>query len=138
MTIPPDSGDIWIINSTGHRVPCLGNLYIFTTPTGIEEDATKSRMFSIGRISPNPFKNLTTIRYSVDQKQKVEFAIYDVSGRKVIQLLNRILLPGNYSLTWDGKDNQGKNLGSGIYFIRCKRDFSVSTKDITRKIVLMR
>ena len=138
MTVPPDSGDIWIINSSGHRVPCTGNIYTFTTPVGIEEDATKSKMFSIERISPNPFKNLTTIRYSVDQKQKVEFAIYDVSGRKVVELTNRILTPGNYTITWDGKDNQGKTLGSGIYFIRCKRDFPVSTNDITKKIVLMR
>ncbi|MDH5684384.1 MAG: hypothetical protein OEZ20_07965, partial [candidate division WOR-3 bacterium] len=41
MTIPPDSGDIWIVNSSGHRVPCLGNLYMFTTPVGIEEDGVK-------------------------------------------------------------------------------------------------
>jgi hypothetical protein len=148
MTVPPDSGDIWIINSSGQRVPCLGNIYTFTTPLGIEEDPTKHKAFSIERIAPNPFKNLMTIRYLVDQKQKVEVSIYDVSGRKVIQLLNRVLTPGNYSLTWNGKDYQGKALSSGIYFVRCRSDFQVTTgqgletlptrKDIIKKVVFMR
>lgn len=138
MTIPPDTGDIWIINSSGHRVPCQGNIYTFTTPVGISENSIKQKLFGFERIAPNPFNQLTTINYSNNQKQKVEISVFDISGRKVIELVNSILTPGNYSLTWDGKDHQGKALGAGIYFVRCRRNSSASTKDITRKIVLMR
>lgn len=138
MTIPPDTGDIWVINASGHRVPCSGNVYIFTTPTGIEEDRLSRLAFGIERIIPNPFKRLTRINYSNERKQKVEISIFDVTGRKVIELVNQILPAGRYSLTWNGTDREAKPLGSGSYFIRIKRGSSNLTKGITRKIVLMR
>jgi hypothetical protein len=139
MTIPPDTGDIWIINSSGHRVPCQGNIYTFTTPVGINEKLEiRNSKFEIKSVKPNPFNNWTIINYSNNQKQKVEISVFDISGRKVIELVNSILTPGNYSLTWDGKDHQGKAFGAGIYFIRCRKNSSAAAKDITRKIVLMR
>jgi len=86
---------------------------------------------------PNPFKKITEIRYQIrDSRQKsvVSINIYDVTGRLVKTLVNEPQEPGYYKVLWDGKDDLGKAVSSGIYFYRLEvGDFTAM-----RKMVIMR
>ena len=78
---------------------------------------TKPRLF---QNYPNPFRTQTAIRYSLPAQSKVSLIVYDISGREVRNLIDENKEPGLYTSNWDGKDNQGKSVSSGVYFYRLK------------------
>jgi len=65
---------------------------------------------------PNPFNTSTLINYELKEDCHVELSIYNLSGQKVRILENRVRSKGLHSVIWDGKNNQGKEVASGIYF----------------------
>jgi len=67
---------------------------------------------------PNPFNPTTTIQYDVGRSGKVTIQIFDVSGRLVKTLVNTPQSEGQKSTTWDGRNNAGERVGSGLYFYR--------------------
>ncbi len=73
---------------------------------------------SILDINPNPFCTKTHIYYDIAVQTSVEIVVYDVSGRQVKTLLSGEHAPGCYSTVWDGTDDIGRTLPSGIYFIK--------------------
>ncbi len=73
-------------------------------------------------IYPNPFVAQIRINYAVPKQTLVEMVIYDVSGRQVKTLVNDTNKPGYYDIIWDGSDNKGRTIPSGIYFIRFAAD----------------
>jgi tetratricopeptide (TPR) repeat protein len=83
---------------------------------------------------PNPFNPITTICYSLSKGSKCNLAIYNIKGQKVKELVSTSKSKGKYRVIWDGKDDSGKQVSSGIYFYR------LDTKDkvITRKMILMK
>ena len=86
------------------------------------------------RVHPNPFNPMTTIELSLPDAGTVELAIYDVSGRKVRSLFSGIRGAGAHTLVWDGSDDSGKRLASGVYLVRViDEDYST-----TGKLVLAR
>jgi|GEM_PF-3128721 len=84
---------------------------------------------------PNPFNPGTTIEYDLPAPGGwVNLSIYDVRGRLVRTLVDRSLLPGHYETLWNGKDDSGTAVSSGLYFCRMQAgEFTA-----TRKMVLMR
>ena len=110
-------------------------------PGGIEEARSRKPEARYGlQVSPNPFKDKVNIRYQipkgVDSRQNpvVSMNIYDVTGRLVRTLVNEPQEPGYYKVLWDGKDDLGKAVPSGIYFYRLEAgDFTAM-----RKMVVMR
>ena len=81
--------------------------------------------FTLNQNYPNPFNNSTTIGYLIDQSATVNLSIYDLSGRQVRELVHDFLQPGYYNQTWDGKDNKGREIASGIYCYQ----LSINTTD---------
>jgi hypothetical protein len=83
---------------------------------------------------PNPFNPETTIAFTVGSPEAVSLSIYDVAGRMVRILADETLARGSYTRVWDGRDNAGRAMASGIYFYKfVTGDFSE-----TRKIVLLK
>ena len=85
-------------------------------------------------IYPNPFNPSTTIDYSVGKEGKATIAIYDLKGKVVATLVDRILPSGNYSISWDGCSADGQSLAAGIYFCR----LSIGATIETRRMALVR
>jgi flagellar hook assembly protein FlgD len=83
---------------------------------------------------PNPFNPSTVVSFTVPEKEKVSIRVYDVSGRFVRTLADRTFEPGMHSVTWDGTNDGGRHVGSGVYF--CRMDAAGFSK--TRKLVLIR
>jgi len=83
---------------------------------------------------PNPFNPSTTIAYSLKESGKVEIGIYNLKGQLVRTLVNEAKAAGNHIAVFDGLDNHGMNLGSGVYLYRMKAgDYTKSQKMIMLK-----
>ena len=76
--------------------------------------------YDLAQNHPNPFNAGTTISYSLAnrQEQKTQLAIYDLWGRQMRMLVSKMQVGGVYEETWDGSDEMGVPVASGIYFYR--------------------
>ncbi|MEO0091160.1 MAG: T9SS type A sorting domain-containing protein [candidate division WOR-3 bacterium] len=83
---------------------------------------------------PNPFTNQTQIRFQIPVKTKVNLKVYNSAGRLVNTLVSDKMRPGYYTMSWNGKDDQDRSVGNGIYFVRLITDDYNETK----KIVMMK
>jgi len=80
--------------------------------------------FSLYQNYPNPFNPTTVIRYSVSSDDPIHttLRIYNTLGQKVKTLVNESKGAGDYEVIWDGKNDQGKEVTSGVYFYRLEAD----------------
>ncbi len=102
----------------------------------VEDDSTSPLPveFRLAQNSPNPFNPDTQIKYDLAQSGRVNLAVFDILGRKVVTLVDAFRRTGTYQAIWDGTDSNGKPAATGIYFYRLKiGDFSD-----TRKMILLR
>lgn len=83
---------------------------------------------------PNPFNGSTTIRYLLHKTQPITLTIYDILGKEVITLIDGRQTAGIHSIQWNGINQTGKEVSSGIYFIR----LTSGKKQQVQKIVLAR
>jgi flagellar hook assembly protein FlgD len=65
---------------------------------------------------PNPFNSATTIAYHVVESSAVRLEIYDISGQRVRELVHGHRPTGSYRAVWDGADERGRAVSSGVYF----------------------
>ncbi|MFC1898415.1 T9SS type A sorting domain-containing protein [Candidatus Cloacimonadota bacterium] len=83
---------------------------------------------------PNPFNPTTTINFSLHEEQFVSLEIYNIKGEKVKKLVNDQFSAGQHSILWKGKDDEGKQVSSGIYFYRMITD----DYSATRKMIMLK
>jgi parallel beta-helix repeat protein len=137
--VPKDSSNFWdydvILGGDYYRVSAwdlTGNesdyseeLPVWTTDLGDfteEESPPMPRMYQLRQNYPNPFNPRTTIVYHLPdvgyQPAEVEIVIYNLLGQKVRTLVKERKYPGEHRVTWDGKDDEGNDLSSSIYFYK--------------------
>lgn len=90
--------------------------------------------FILSQNFPNPFNPQTEIRFSLGSMQHVELQVYDILGRVVQTLVRERLDPGEHAVRWDGKNEKGLSVSTGVYFYRLAAGAFVQTK----KMVLLR
>jgi len=90
--------------------------------------------FSLGKNYPNPFNPETEISFSLPERTQVSLIIYNILGEKVKTLANVEMDAGTQSIHWNGRDEAGNPVASGVYFYRLK----TATFDQTMKMVLMK
>ena len=83
---------------------------------------------------PNPFNPVTTIEYSVAQEGYVELKIFNVQGQLIRTLMSESKLPGQYQVSWNGRNERGRSVTTGVYFYRLQVGSFVSVK----KMLLLR
>ncbi len=140
------NGQNHIFNNNSH--PELGN-YIPThhghflevrdsvvtvTYVKVQKQPLIIKTFKLYQNYPNPFNNTTIIPFSLSKKTFVNISIFDITGKVVITLLNKSMITGNHKIKWDGNNNRGKAVSSGIYLVRLIAD----NKSTFKKIVLIR
>lgn len=101
---------------------------------GIGEDAPRAVRLSLAPSHPNPTQARARIEFAVPASGPVALEVFDASGRLVRTLLNEPLTAGTHSVAWEGRDDGGRSVASGLYFYR------LNTKDGTlqRSLVLLR
>lgn len=137
-----------VVLTTKYEMLYDGGLYEIgyaSAPIAIEEPVAKTvEKFQLFQNYPNPFTKETEIKWSVTSGQNVgqsasggfSLAIYDLSG-KLVRSFPMTQLPNDQmtTITWDGKDNKGKNVEPGMYFYRLEIRNKFSQ---TRKMVLLK
>jgi hypothetical protein len=88
--------------------------------------------FYINQNYPNPFNPSTKIDFFVATKENIKLVIFDLLGRQIRTLVDGIVAAGPQSVSWDGRDTQGKTVSSGVYFYSLK----FGTQSITKRMVL--
>ncbi len=83
---------------------------------------------------PNPFNPYTKIEYQLPKITKVTLKIFNILGQEIKTLINQEQEPGNYQIMWDGTNNLGIKVSSGIYLYQFKADGFVQTK----KMILLK
>ena len=96
-------------------------IYYYGPPfTSVEDTSEEQRRFSFELFQnfPNPFNRNTLIRYSLDvpRPKCTVLKLYNILGKEVRELVNTKQAEGNYKVIWDGRNNLGKEVASGIYF----------------------
>lgn len=102
-----------------------------------EENASKDNLpngFELFQNYPNPFNPNTVIEYTLPQAFYVELVIYNILGQKIRVLVNQHQNAGYKRISWDGKNDQGQIVKSGMYFYRLRVGEKVSSK----KMILLR
>lgn len=122
-------GAVWIL---------AGNSNLTDIGTGIstKKEADIIRAFNLYQNYPNPFNNTTTIKYRLTnfQPKNVSVTIYELTGKEVITLVDQQLTTGDYQVRWNGTNQQGKEVSSGVYLCR----LSIGQFQKVKKLILLK
>ncbi|MCX6150797.1 MAG: M4 family metallopeptidase [Ignavibacteriales bacterium] len=134
--LPPGNGKAYEFDPTSNSWYKLNSPNDYTlfirasvaTATGVVEiDSRIPEKFEVYQNYPNPFNPTTSIRYSLPQGKNVELFVYDISGKKVAELVNNFQNAGVYEVTWNGTDDSGNPAASGVYFYKIKMENFIQT-----------
>ena len=106
--------------------------YVNSNTTGDETPGVFS--YHLDQNYPNPFNPSTRIIFGLKDAGRVSIRIYDTAGRLVRNLIDERRLPGDYEELWDGRDDKGLEVASGVYFCR----MTAGESNVTKKMVLLR
>jgi hypothetical protein len=112
--------------------PCHGDPH---APQSVEKLIGGASAFQLSQNYPNPFNPSTKIQFAVPETEKVKLEVYDIQGRLIRTLVDyQLYQPGSYEVTWDGLDNKGNCIASGVYFAKMQAGkFSHTKKMVMNK-----
>jgi len=96
----------------------------------LDYDTFLPTTFALHQNHPNPFNPITTIRYDLPENGPVSIIIYDLMGREIKTLVKQVSAPGRYSVNWNGRNQFGKQIASGMYFYRMETPEFQSVKKL--------
>ena len=104
---------------------------------GLKTTVNLPKAFSLGQNFPNPFNPSTVISYTIPDESEevaVRLSVFNMRAQLVKTLVDKVQQPGIYTVNWDGIDNKGRRVSSGVYFYRLSAGQFVSM----RKMVLLK
>ena len=87
-------------------------------PTDAPDGITPTFGSALAQNQPNPFNPVTMIRFTLSNPADALLTIYDATSRQVRALVDRRLAAGSHQVLWDGTDDSGRSVGSGVFFYR--------------------
>lgn len=125
-----------------HELPICFKIYADTVAqTGVrwvedwsEEEGSGPATFSLSQNYPNPFNPATNIRVTLPKASHVEIEIFNILGQRVRTLIDEDMRAGVFIVNWDGRDQKGSEVSSGVYFYRIEADEFYDVK----RMVLMK
>jgi len=135
---PVSDGEVRVLTLTGMTydgIPILGQDCVVIRKKGQSKlSGGIANGFSLGSNYPNPFNPETDISFSLPERTRVSLFIYNILGEKVKTLVSGDMAAGTHTIHWNGRDEAGNSVASGIYFYRLKTE----SFDQTKKMVLMK
>ncbi|MGD8395235.1 MAG: PQQ-binding-like beta-propeller repeat protein, partial [Candidatus Eiseniibacteriota bacterium] len=134
---PAVAGNMLFVNGSDGTLYAFVSTFIEALDAGGGGAGPALRTRLVGN-APNPFNPFTTIRFDLGpadgQRQPVSLRIYDVGGRLVRVLVNARRESGHHTVVWDGRNDQGREVASAVYFYRLE----AGDQTFSRKLVLAR
>jgi hypothetical protein len=109
------AGSVTLVVTAPNRIPYASSVTI-SEVTGVEDGA--GRVTALLQNAPNPFSSSTEIAFTLARPGRVSVAVYDVSGRRVASLKDGEAEAGSFRIVWDGRDESGRSVADGTYFVR--------------------
>jgi subtilisin family serine protease len=110
------------------------NFYNLVMAVDDEPQNILPKGYTLSQNYPNPFNPRTTIEYGLPARAHVELAIYNLLGQKVRTLTDQVQKEGSHAARWDGKDDYGDEVASGVYLYRLK----AGEATLSRKMLLLK
>ena len=110
------------------RPSCWGYLMLGDAQTAIDNDEEVAGKFELQDNYPNPFNPTTNIKFQTPASGTVKLAIYDMLGNKIKTIVNEKRSAGLYNVQWDGTNDLGVSVSSGVYFYKLTSNNHVATK----------
>lgn len=108
-------------------------------PLEVDRDGNLTpQRFDLQQNYPNPFNPSTTIKFAVEKTAFADVAVYNVIGQKVKTLAAEVLTPGFYTTTWNGTDDNGQSVTTGVYFVRMSAIGDNAEFTALRKLLLLK
>ena len=127
-------------NAYGWGATATGGIAYFNgVLTGIDDRQGNpvAKEFALMQNYPNPFNPTTTISYSLPEAARVNLSIYNVLGQRVAELTNETQRAGFYNVTWDGRNETGSQVATGVYFYRLEATPNGGAQFVTLKKALL-
>lgn len=100
-----------------------------TSPNNVDGlSGERSDQYELDPNYPNPFNPSTTISFWLSKEVRVQLTVFDVMGREVRQVFDGMMALGRHTVTWDGTNNSGERVGTGIYVYRIHAGSFVSVR----------
>ena len=113
----------------------LGSLTWFGLQVGVEDNGESvPANFELSQNYPNPFNPETQIKYVIPEQEHVKLTIYNSTGQEIRTLVNNSQSAGSHTVTWNGRNNFGQKVTSGIYLYRLDAGDFVNIK----KMILLK
>ncbi len=126
MTVPSDAG-VKALSVRPHVYSRFtGTIYyddiaveLMSTADGVSENGRGiPKTFELSNNYPNPFNPTTVIQYAMPRADQVSLEIYNLLGQRVRTLVEGVISPGYHEAVWDGRNESGQQVESGVYFYR--------------------
>lgn len=123
------------MNNVMTRMECVSCHGDNPHPQSVEKLTGRATSFILSQNYPNPFNPSTKIQFSIPETEKVKVEVYDIRGKLIKTLVDyELYQPGSYQVEWNGTDNNGMTVSSGIYFAK----MSAGKFSQTRKMSLIK
>ena len=117
----PDSIYWWIVEVSDGTISVQADTtFSFRMPSllAVEDNGLLPEQFMLHQNYPNPFNPTTQIEFDLPHQTKVSLKISDIMGREVRAVVDDVLSLGYYKVIWEGRDQRGKQVPSGVYIAR--------------------
>ncbi|NPD47292.1 FlgD immunoglobulin-like domain containing protein [Lentimicrobium sp. S6] len=108
-----------------------GEIFLDSTLISLPEIAKSA---TIEKIYPNPFSDNTTINFNLNNRSNTKLEVFDTLGKRINILVDETKQPGTYTVSWNGKNNSGKQVSNGTYYFK----LTVKRNTATRSVILQR
>lgn len=133
-TVLPQAGDEFTLTLL-KAISAEDNYEFVGSLTGlVDVNAGNPRFFRLAQNYPNPFNPATKITFETPRTTSIKLIIYNLLGQRIRTLINQKITAGDHQIEWDGRNEAGKTVASGVYLYR----LSARGFQQTRKMVLMR
>ena len=123
-----ENGDLFWFN--GNPVANFAlRLVRASSSVDVGDGATRTPV-SLGAPRPNPFRAGSTIGYAIERAGLVRLDVLDLSGRRVCALVNEVRGAGDHTTRWSGRDDAGRAMAAGVYFIRLESAKTVAIRRV--------
>ncbi|MBT6625382.1 MAG: T9SS type A sorting domain-containing protein, partial [Gemmatimonadetes bacterium] len=128
--------DILVLQTTAigeHWIRMRRHIEVSDMPTAVLEshDPTLPAEFALSQNHPNPFNPETMIHFDLPTPGETELSLFNLMGQRVATLVSGSRDAGSYMLRWDGRDDTGRELASGVYLFRLIAGDQIETRKLT-------
>jgi hypothetical protein len=119
------------INAAADRNQLMQQIVQWMVPAHTGVNANLPLPVTLHQNVPNPFNPRTEIQFSLASKQRIKLSVYDMAGKRVVELADVVYEKGDHFVSWNGLDSTGRAMSSGTYLVRLETESGVEARKMS-------